>query len=128
MAKGGFRRTVVITQGSDPTYVAFHGRVTEHPILALPKEKLVDTHGAGDAYVGGLSKDFPVADCCKAGAYSASVIVQYSGYTFPAISDYKLLFMVAKCWAKCCLNLLGHRLKLAMKLQEHCLNIVLTCP
>jgi len=91
-SRKGVKRTVVITQGSDPTIVAVNGHVTEHPILALPKEKLVDTNGAGDAYVGGflaaLSKGLPVADCCKAGAYSASVIVQHSGCTFPATPDY----------------------------------------
>merc|ERR1719261_1262038 len=77
-AKAG-KRTVVITQGCDPTIVAINGHITEYPILALPKEKLVDTNGAGDAYVGGflaaLSKGLPMAECCKAGAYSASVIV-----------------------------------------------------
>merc|ERR1711990_492486 len=34
MAKSG-KRTVVITQGADPTVVAFNGRITEYPILAL---------------------------------------------------------------------------------------------
>merc|ERR1712083_194872 len=89
----GIHRTVVVTQGKDPTIVAVHGHVTEYPILALLKEKLVDTNGAGDAYVGGflaaLSKGLPVADCCKAGAYSASIIVQHSGCTYPAKPDYK---------------------------------------
>merc|ERR1712193_242168 len=88
------KRTVVITQGADPTIVAINGQVKQYPILALPKEKLVDTNGAGDAYVGGflaaLSKDLPVADCCKAGAYAASVIVQNSGCTYPATPDHKL--------------------------------------
>jgi len=93
MAKGG-HRTVVITQGGDPTLVAFRGHVTQHPIISLPKEKLVDTNGAGDAYVGGflaaLSKNLSVDECCKAGAFSASVIVQNSGCTFPASApDYK---------------------------------------
>merc|ERR1711904_463051 len=92
-AKAGTKRTVVITQGCDPTIVAINGHCTEHPILALPKEKLVDTNGAGDAYVGGflaaLSKGLPIADCCKAGAYAASVIVQHSGCTYPASPDYK---------------------------------------
>merc|ERR1712176_1262314 len=41
------KRTVVISQGCDPTVVAINGHVTEYPILALPKEKLVDTNGAG---------------------------------------------------------------------------------
>jgi len=93
MTKGG-KRTVVITQGKDPTIVAYSGQVTQHAITALPKEKLVDTNGAGDAYVGGflaaLSKGMPTADCCKAGAYSASVIVQHSGCTFPSAPEYKL--------------------------------------
>merc|ERR1711957_82229 len=88
----GVKRTVVITQGKDPTIVAVNGHVTEHAINALPKEKLVDTNGAGDAYVGGFlaapSKALPVAECCKAGAYSASVIVQHSGCTYPAKPEY----------------------------------------
>merc|ERR1712183_378067 len=82
------KRTVVITQGADPTIVAINGQVKEYPILALPKEKLVDTNGAGDAYVGGflaaLSKGLAIKQCCQAGAYSAGVIVQHSGTQFPA--------------------------------------------
>merc|ERR1712224_373860 len=62
-------RTVVITQGCDPTIVAINGHVSLHPILALPKEKLVDTNGAGDAFVGGflaaLSKGLPVEACSR---------------------------------------------------------------
>merc|ERR1719197_1596411 len=89
----GVKRTVVITQGCDPTIVAINGHITEYPILALPKEKLVDTNGAGDSYVGGflaaLSKGLTVAECCKAGAYAASVVVQHSGCTYPAAPDYK---------------------------------------
>merc|ERR1711890_170547 len=82
MAKEG-KRTVVITQGADPTIVCINGQVTEYPISALPKEKLVDTNGAGDAYVGGflaaLVKGKDIEGCCKAGSYSASVIIQHSG-------------------------------------------------
>merc|ERR1711976_348529 len=83
----GKKRTVVITQGKDPTIIARNGHVTEWPILALAKEKLVDTNGAGDAYVGvflaGLSKGLAISECCKAGAYAASVIFQHSGCTYP---------------------------------------------
>merc|ERR1711972_843632 len=89
----GRKRTVVITQGCEPTIVAVNGHITEHPVIALPKEKLVDTNGAGDSYVGGflaaLSKGLPIAECCKAGAYAASVVVQHSGCTYPAAPDYK---------------------------------------
>jgi hypothetical protein len=37
----------VITQGADPTVVAYNGSVTEYPVILLPKEKLIDTNGAG---------------------------------------------------------------------------------
>eukprot|EP00427_Karlodinium_veneficum_P051449 CAMPEP_0169364802 /NCGR_PEP_ID=MMETSP1017-20121227/32204_1 /TAXON_ID=342587 /ORGANISM="Karlodinium micrum, Strain CCMP2283" /LENGTH=448 /DNA_ID=CAMNT_0009462549 /DNA_START=60 /DNA_END=1407 /DNA_ORIENTATION=+ len=67
----GAHRTVVVTQGCDPTVVAVHGHVTQYPVIVLPKEKLVDTNGAGDSYVGGflaaLSKGLPIVECCKAG-------------------------------------------------------------
>merc|ERR1719163_1212434 len=88
----GRKRTVVITQGADPTIVAIGGHVKEYPIIALPKEKLIDTNGAGDSFVGGflaaLSKGLEMEACCKAGAYAASVVVQHSGCTYPAKPDY----------------------------------------
>jgi len=87
------KRTVVITQGCEPTVVCCNGHVTKHEIKALPKEKLVDTNGAGDAYVGGflagMVKGLAMAECCKAGAYAAAEIVQRSGCTFPSKPDYK---------------------------------------
>lgn len=88
------KRTVVITQGKDPTIVAHNGFTKEYAITPLPAEKLVDTNGAGDAYVGGflaaLSKGKDIESCCKAGAYSAGVIVQHSGCTFPAQPEYRM--------------------------------------
>jgi adenosine kinase len=89
----GRKRTVVITQGCDPTIVCVGGHCTKHAVITLPKEKLVDTNGAGDSYVGGflagLVKGLPAEECCKAGAYAASVIVQQSGCTLPGKPDYK---------------------------------------
>jgi len=91
--EAGKPRTVVITQGSSPTIVAIKGEATEYPIIELSKDKLVDTNGAGDAYVGGflfgLMQDKEVEFCCRAGAYAASVIVQRSGCTFPDKPDFK---------------------------------------
>jgi adenosine kinase len=85
--QGSKPRTVVITQGKDPTVVVVNGQVSEHPIIALPKEKLKDTNGAGDSYVGGflagLALEMPIESCHKAAAYAASVIVQTSGCQFP---------------------------------------------
>jgi adenosine kinase len=91
--EGDKPRKVVITQGADPTIVAIKGEVTEYPVIRLPKHKLVDTNGAGDAYVGGflsgLVQDKDMTYCCSAGAYAASVIVQRSGCTFPAKPSFR---------------------------------------
>jgi len=85
-------RKVVITQGSEPTVVAINGHVSKYDVPALPKEKIVDTNGAGDAFVGGflaaLVKGKDVEGCCKAGTYSASVVIQHSGCTYPAKPEY----------------------------------------
>jgi len=88
------KRTVVITQGPEATVVAINGITKEYPVTPLPREKLVDTNGAGDAFVGGflaaLSKGADVEACCKAGTYSAGVIFQNSGCTYPDKPDYSL--------------------------------------
>jgi len=86
--------TVVITQGADPTIVVFNGEVTTYPVNKV--EKLVDTNGAGDAFVGGflsklvlvdakanLTQD-DIAECVRAGAYAAEQIIQRDGCTIPA--------------------------------------------
>jgi adenosine kinase len=91
-SKKSRKRTVVITQGKDPTIVAINGHVQFFEITPLAPEKIVDTNGAGDAYVGGflaaLSKGLSMEKCCQAGAYSASVIVQQSGCTYPPAPNY----------------------------------------
>ncbi|KAK9804946.1 hypothetical protein WJX73_001708 [Symbiochloris irregularis] len=84
-------RVVVITQGSDPTVVSQCGQVRQYPVIPLAKEKLVDTNGAGDAFVGGFlsqlvaGKDIP--ECVRAGAYAAHIVIQQSGCTFPAVPE-----------------------------------------
>merc|ERR1712028_121765 len=86
------KRTVVITQGCEPTVVAVNGAVTLHPINKLDSSKIVDTNGAGDAFVGGflaaLSNAKDTAACCKAGNHSASIVIQHSGCTYPAKPDF----------------------------------------
>ncbi|CAN0909216.1 Adenosine kinase 2 [Linum grandiflorum] len=81
------KRITVITQGADPVVVAQDGKVKTFPVTLLPKEKLVDTNGAGDAFVGGflsqLVQEKPIEDCVRAGIYAANVIIQRSGCTYP---------------------------------------------
>lgn len=50
----------MITQGADPVVVAEDGKVKLFPVILLPKEKLIDTNGAGMcsfvAYIGSNSR------------------------------------------------------------------------
>lgn len=46
-ASASRKRIVVITQGADPVIIAEDGNVKQYPVIPLPKEKLVDTNGAG---------------------------------------------------------------------------------
>lgn len=46
-ASGTHKRIAVITQGPDPVIIAEDGKVKKFPVILLPKEKLVDTNGAG---------------------------------------------------------------------------------
>eukprot|EP00597_Dinobryon_sp_UTEXLB2267_P001111 CAMPEP_0170070592 /NCGR_PEP_ID=MMETSP0019_2-20121128/8822_1 /TAXON_ID=98059 /ORGANISM="Dinobryon sp., Strain UTEXLB2267" /LENGTH=339 /DNA_ID=CAMNT_0010278901 /DNA_START=34 /DNA_END=1053 /DNA_ORIENTATION=+ len=86
-ASGTRPRVVVFTQGSDRTIVASMGKVTEYPVDPLPTELLVDTNGAGDAFVGGflamLLLNKSLDECVRAGHFAARTIIQRSGCTFP---------------------------------------------
>lgn len=90
--KGKKPRTVVFTQGSQSTIVACNGTVTEYAVEPLAKELLVDTNGAGDAFVGGfLSQLINGSDmeaCVKAGHWSAKFIIQTSGTQLPKECEY----------------------------------------
>ena len=87
-ASGARPRTVVFTQGKEPTVVAGGGKVTEYPVQRLDPSLLVDTNGAGDAFVGGFLSQLAcgktVSECCRAGSYAAREIIQLSGCAFPA--------------------------------------------
>ena len=84
----------VITQGAEPTLVASRGEVQKFEVPAVSKSDIVDTNGAGDAFVGGFLaahiKGHDVASCCKAGNFAASTIIKTSGTACPDTCDYKL--------------------------------------
>ncbi|KAL3029429.1 hypothetical protein AAZX31_03G162900 [Glycine max] len=91
-ASGTHKRITVITQGVDPVCVAEDGKVKKFPVQLLPKEKLVDANGTGDAFVGGflsqLVQEKPIEECVRAGCYAANVIIQRSGCTYPEKPDF----------------------------------------
>lgn len=80
------KRIVVITQGTEAVLLAKDGTVTEYPVVKLPEEKVIDTNGAGDAFVGGflaqLIQDKSIDTCIKCGIWAATQIVQRSGCTY----------------------------------------------
>jgi len=86
--KNGARcRTVVFTQGCEETIVVHAGKVLRFPVIKLEADQLVDTNGAGDAFVGGFLSQLVVgknmSECCRAGNYAANTIIQRSGCTYP---------------------------------------------
>lgn len=86
------QRIVVFTQGKDDTIMATETEVRAFPVLISDQSEIVDTNGAGDAFVGGflsqLVYDRPMVECIRAGHYAASVIVKRSGCTFPEKPDF----------------------------------------
>lgn len=86
--KGEKERTVVITQGSKQTLVVQGGKVLKFEVPKIDGKEIVDTNGAGDAFVGGfmaaLTKGKDIKTCVEAGHYSASVIIRVSGTKLPS--------------------------------------------
>lgn len=86
-------RVCVLTSGHDPVILAVDGKITEFPVTVVPKEKLIDTNGAGDAFAGGFlsqyiqGKDLSV--CIKCGIWAATQIIQRSGCTFEGKANFQ---------------------------------------
>lgn len=85
-------RVVIITQGCDPVLIAKDNKVQEIPVIVLPKEKIVDTNGAGDAFTGGFLSQLvlkqPLDVCVKCGIYAASEVIQRSGCTYSGKANF----------------------------------------
>ncbi|XP_071377424.1 adenosine kinase isoform X1 [Centroberyx affinis] len=86
------KRVIVFTQGKDGTIMAHGDKVETFPVLEIDPKNIVDTNGAGDAFVGGflseLVQDKALDQCVKAGHYAANVIIRRAGCTFPDKPDF----------------------------------------
>ncbi|KAM6182773.1 adenosine kinase isoform 1-T1 [Erethizon dorsatum] len=86
-------RVVIFTQGREDTIMATESEVTAFPVLDQDQKGIIDTNGAGDAFVGGflsqLVSDKPLTECIRAGHYAANVIIRRSGCTFPEKPDFR---------------------------------------
>ncbi|XP_068610899.1 adenosine kinase-like [Brachionichthys hirsutus] len=86
------QRVVVFTQGKDDTAATVGEGVTMFPVLDTDQNKIVDTNGAGDAFVGGflsaLVQGQALEECIRAAHYAADVIIKRVGCTFPEKPDF----------------------------------------
>lgn len=87
------KRIAIITQGSDPVLLIRDGTITEFPVEKLSADQIVDTNGAGDAFVGGflaqLVQERSFDTCIKCGIWAARKIIQRSGCTFEGVPDFE---------------------------------------
>ncbi|XP_033469153.1 adenosine kinase isoform X3 [Epinephelus fuscoguttatus] len=87
------QRVVVLTHGKDDTVMAQGDKIKTFPVLKIDPKDIVDTNGAGDAFVGGflseLVQERPLEQCVKAAHYAANVIIRRAGCTFPEKPDFK---------------------------------------
>lgn len=85
-------RIAIITQGKDPIIVAKDNAVTEYSVCQLDSNKVVDTNGAGDSFVGGflsqLIQNKSLENCIQCGIYTATEVIQQSGCVFPNKSSF----------------------------------------
>jgi adenosine kinase len=77
------QRTIIFTNGADPVLIYADGKFQKYDVPPLSKEEIVDTNGAGDAFLGGflsgLTQDKDLSVCVKAGLETARHILQVSG-------------------------------------------------
>lgn len=83
-------RLVVITQGSDCTVCFDTSSMTtcQFNVPKIPVDDIVDTNGAGDAFVGAFLSQYlqgrSLSNCVHAGHTVAQIVIKQSGVVFPA--------------------------------------------
>lgn len=90
---GTGERLVIFTQGSKPTVYASASTSGAVEVTPIDADKIIDTNGAGDAFVGGYlagaGAGRSVEDSIRLGNYAAGVIIQHDGCTYPAVPEMK---------------------------------------
>lgn len=95
-------RLLVMTRASEPLYLFKDGSLMEFDVLPVSNDEIVDTDGAGDAFVAGFlaqyvkRKDIP--DCVKCGLWTSKEIIQQHGCNFDQNKVYVdyLLFLATE--------------------------------
>lgn len=77
---------VIITQGSSSTIYCTGSSISTYPVEPVQPDEIVDTNGAGDAFVGGFLASFlqgySIDKCIECGHHMASMIIKTSGISF----------------------------------------------
>ncbi len=88
------QRVVIFTQGPGPVLLCKDGKVVESPIIPISEDEILDTNGAGDAWVGGFLSQLVIGKSIEeslyGGHYAAHVIIQRSGCTFPPKPEFTM--------------------------------------
>ena len=83
----------MITQGEGPVIAVEHGKVKTYTVTPLDKTEIVDTNGAGDAFVGGFLAQYVLGagldTSVKCGIWAATHCIKRSGCTMPDVCDFK---------------------------------------
>lgn len=86
-------RLVIITQGKESVLLGIETEVKTFPIPSIDSKLIVDTNGAGDAFVGGFLsqyiQDQPLDRCVQAAVWAAQRIIQRSGFSLPPQCDFR---------------------------------------
>lgn len=88
------KRIVIITQGEKSVFYSDeNGQIKEFNVPKIDSEKIIDTNGAGDAFVGGFLSQYVKGESLEksidCGVWASGLIIQRSGCTFPDTMDYK---------------------------------------
>ncbi|XP_030570040.1 adenosine kinase isoform X1 [Drosophila novamexicana] len=85
-------RIAILTQGCDPVLLIQHDSVQEFPVTRLTVDEIVDTNGAGDAFVGGFLSQFVQGKsldvCIRCGNYAAGHIIKNPGCTYSGSPEF----------------------------------------
>lgn len=77
------KRVVILTQGHHPVMLFENDTMREFKVKELKESEIIDTNGAGDAFVGGflsqLVQKKSYDDCINVGICAARAIIQRSG-------------------------------------------------
>ncbi|XP_054715868.1 uncharacterized protein LOC129225303 [Uloborus diversus] len=81
------KRRVIVTQGNDDVLYAADTMIIKYPVDIVKPEEIVDTNGAGDAFVGGFLAQYiqkkSAHSCVLCGIYAATQVIKQSGCIVP---------------------------------------------